>query len=108
MMHQRAVESDVIIVNHHLLFADLAVKDEEFGGVIPEYGVAILDEAHEVEDIAGRYFGMSVSSWQIQDLARDVLALARRKQFGSEELDRVVTMLTDRASLFFSAFHGNE
>src|SRR5579884_3775717 len=105
-MHQRALESDIIIVNHHLFFADLAVKGEELGGIIPDYGVAIFDEAHDIEDVAGQYFGVNVSSWQIQDLARDVLAMGRRKQFGSEELDRVVTTLSDRASLFFSAFDG--
>src|SRR5581483_3397225 len=104
LMHQRALESDIIIVNHHLFFADLAVKDEEFGGIIPEYGAVIFDEAHDIEDVAGQYFGVTVSSYQIPDLARDLLAVARRKQFGSEELDRVVRMLTERAALFFSAF----
>src|SRR5579884_647654 len=108
LMHQRAVESDIIIVNHHLFFADLAVKDEEFGGIIPEYNVVIFDEAHEIEDVAGQYFGVTVSSWQVQDLCRDVMAAGRRKQFGSEELDRVVSTLSERSSLFFSAFDGRE
>ena len=107
-MHQRAIESDIIIVNHHLFFADLAVKEEEHAGIIPEYGVVIFDEAHELEDVAGQYFGVSVSSWQIQDLARDVLAMGRRKQFGSEELDRVVSMLSERAAIFFATFDSFE
>src|ERR1700730_11906083 len=56
-MHQRAAESDILIVNHHLFFADLALKDEEFAGILPEYWAVIFDEAHEIEDVAGQYFG---------------------------------------------------
>ncbi len=54
LMHQRAHESDIIIVNHHLFFADLAVKDEDFGGIIPEYAAVVFDEAHEIEDVVGQ------------------------------------------------------
>jgi ATP-dependent DNA helicase DinG len=104
LMHQRAHESDIIIVNHHLFFADLAVKDEEFGGIIPEYAAVIFDEAHEMEDVAGQYFGMGVSSYQFQELMRDVMAVSRRKQFGSHELDRISIMLEERAERFFSLF----
>ncbi|MEO8027161.1 MAG: ATP-dependent DNA helicase [Bryobacteraceae bacterium] len=103
-MHQLAHESDIIIVNHHLFFADLAVKEEDFGGIIPEYGAVIFDEAHEVEDVAGAYFGVGVSSHQITDLERDIGALARRKDFGSEDLDRILAILSDRSHNFFSLF----
>ena len=72
LMHQKAQESDIIIVNHHLFFADLAVKGDDRGGIIPDYGAVIFDEAHEVEDVAGQYFGVSVSSYQFEELARDV------------------------------------
>src|SRR5438552_5780793 len=59
LMHQRAHESDIIIVNHHLFFADLALKDDEFaGGILPEYHAVVFDEAHELEDVAGQYFGV--------------------------------------------------
>ena len=61
-MHRRAAESDIIIVNHHLFFADLAVRDEAYGGILPEYPAVVFDEAHEIEDVAGQYFGMSVSN----------------------------------------------
>ena len=88
LMHQRAFESDIIVVNHHLLFADLAVKDQEYGGIIPDYAAAILDEAHEIEDVAGQYFGVSISSYQFQELQRDIAAVARRKEFGTQELER--------------------
>ncbi len=107
-MHQKAHESDLIIVNHHLFFADLAVKGEERGAIIPDYGAVIFDEAHEVEDTAGQYFGSGVSSAQIEDLARDTASLAHRKQFGSEELDRTLTTLGDKAAHFFALFGGME
>ncbi len=57
-MHQRAQESDIIIVNHHLFFADMAVKGDDRGAIIPDYGAVIFDEAHDVEDVAGQYFGV--------------------------------------------------
>ncbi len=107
-MHQRALESDIIIVNHHLFFADLAVKGEEFGGIIPEYGTVIFDEAHEIEDVAGQYFGVSISTYQVQDLARDVSAVSRRKEFGSQELDRILDAVQDRAESFFALFGDTE
>jgi ATP-dependent DNA helicase DinG len=107
-MHQQAQQSDLIIVNHHLFFADLAVKGGEMGGIIPEYGAVIFDEAHEIEDVAGQYFGVSVSSYQFEELIRDVGALARRKDFGSSELDRILMTLGDRAGQFLNLFGGTE
>ncbi|MDP8982909.1 MAG: DEAD/DEAH box helicase [Acidobacteriota bacterium] len=103
-MHQRAHESDIIIVNHHLFFADLAVKEEEYAGIIPEYSAVVFDEAHEIEDVAGQYFGSSVSSYQFDELRRDVGAIARQKRLGSPELDRILEMLAARAERFFNLF----
>jgi ATP-dependent DNA helicase DinG len=107
-MHQKANESDIIIVNHHLFFADLAVKETDFGGIIPEYASVVFDEAHDIEDVAGQYFGVSISNYQFQDLQRDVAALSRRKQFGSQELDRILDMMRDRAETFFYLFGESE
>ena len=61
-MRQRAAESDVVIVNHHLLCADAAVRQSAFGEVIPNCRFAIVDEAHQLEDVATQYFGLSVSN----------------------------------------------
>jgi len=109
LMHQRALASDLIIVNHHLFFADLALKDGDFaGGIIPEYSAVILDEAHEIEDIAGQYFGVSVSNYQVQELLRDIGAVARRKNFGSQELDRILVAVGDAAMRFFLLFGTTE
>jgi ATP-dependent DNA helicase DinG len=108
-MHYRAGESDIIIVNHHLFFADLAVKEEEgSAGVLPEFHAVVFDEAHEMEDIAGQFFGISVSNYQFQELCRDLGALARRKKFGSAELDRMLIMTEERADQFFALFGKEE
>ena len=107
-MQRRAHESDIIIVNHHLFFADLAVKDTDHGGIIPNYDAVIFDEAHEMEDVAGQYFGLSISNYQILELKRDIVAIARRKNFGTQELDRTLIMLEERAGKFFDIFPASE
>ena len=109
LMHQRALESDIIIVNHHLFFADLALKDEEYaGGILPEYHAVVFDEAHELEDVAGQYFGVTVSSYRFEDLRRDISVLSRTKDFGSVQLDRGLDSLADAAGMFFSLLPQNE
>jgi ATP-dependent DNA helicase DinG len=105
LMHQRAQESDVIIVNHHLFFADLALRDESYeGGILPEYHAVVFDEAHEIEDVAGQYFGVSVSNYQFQDLRRDIAAVGRMKKFGTPELDRILQRLDELTVQFFGLF----
>ncbi|MGH9718673.1 MAG: ATP-dependent DNA helicase [Bryobacteraceae bacterium] len=101
LMQQRAQESDLIIVNHHLFFADLAIKSQQGAGIIPEYDAVIFDEAHELEDVAGQYFGVAVSNYRFQELTRDIGAVARLKQFGSAELDRVLSRVNEVAERFF-------
>jgi len=111
LMHQRAQESDIIIVNHHLFFADLALKDKDKdyeGGILPEYHAVVFDEAHEIEDVAGQYFGVSVSNYRFQELRRDISAVARAKQFGSAELDRILDRLEELATQLFSSLPAPE
>ncbi len=103
-MHRRAAESDIIVVNHHLFFADLAIRDQPFSAILPEYSAVIFDEAHEIEDVAGQYFGISVSNLQIQELVKDTAAVSRRKLFATPELDRGLIQLGDRAEEFFRLF----
>ncbi len=104
-MHQRAAESDIIIVNHHLFFADLSLRGENFeGGILPEYHAVVFDEAHEIEDVAGQYFGVTVSNYRLQDLRRDIAAVGRIKKFGSPELDRVLQRLEELTGQFFALF----
>jgi ATP-dependent DNA helicase DinG len=103
-MHRRAIESNIIVVNHHLFFADLAMRDQSFGAIIPEYSAVIFDEAHEIEDIAGQYFGISISNLQITELIKDTGAVSRRKLFATPELDRGLIQLSDRNERFFGLF----
>lgn len=74
-MRAGAENADVIIVNHHLFFADLSVRGNQFGKVIPDYSTVIFDEAHLIEDIAADYFGFQVSNFQFDELVRDAAAL---------------------------------
>jgi len=108
LMRRRAQESQVIIVNHHLFFADLALRAAELDSVLPDYEAVIFDEAHELEEVAGQYFGLSISNYQIQELCRDTTAWARQKQFCSEELDRIVLTIESRAERFFPLFGDRE
>ena len=105
-MHRRAMESDIIIVNHHLFFADLAIKqqseDAPDAGILPEAGAVIFDEAHELEDVAGSYFGISVSNMRVEELCRDVEISLQRNHLLSPALSGAVKSLRERAAFFFS------
>jgi len=100
-MHRRAADADVIIVNHHLFFADLALRQDDFGSVLPEYSAVIFDEAHEIEDVASDYFGRQVSNYRFEELARDAEQAMRVTQSGKPPLLRRVTRLRERVHAFF-------
>jgi len=100
-MRQRALEADLVIVNHHLLCADLAVKDVGFGEVIPEYDTLVLDEAHLLEDVATQYFGVSVSSYRLEELARDVERELRAARLEGREILREVEAVRHRGDRLF-------
>ncbi|HXW18294.1 MAG TPA: DEAD/DEAH box helicase, partial [Candidatus Acidoferrales bacterium] len=103
-MHRRAQDADLIIVNHHLFFADLAIRQDDFGSILPEYAAVILDEAHEIEDVASDYFGRSVSSHKLEDLARDAEQTLRMLQVAAPTARKSVTRLRERTHAFFEAF----
>jgi len=100
-MRQRAAASDVVIVNHHLLCADAAVRQNNFGEVIPACSRAILDEAHQLEDIATQYFGFSVSNYRFEELARD--EVGRRDDAVVAGFDRPVADMRHRLDLLVHA-----
>ena len=85
---RKALEADIIVVNHHLFFADMALKDTGFGELIPEADAIIFDEAHQIPDIASDYFGESLSSRQLQELAKDINVLYRTVLKDAEQLDK--------------------
>src|SRR5271154_2371436 len=105
-MRRRAMESDIIIVNHHLFFADLAIKLQADGapdaGILPEVGAVIFDEAHELEDVAGNYFGISVSNLRVENLARDVESSMQHHRMLSASLSGALGSLRERSQFFFS------
>jgi ATP-dependent DNA helicase DinG len=108
LMHQRAGEADLLIVNHHLFFADLALRDQEFGSILPAYAAVIFDEAHEIEEVASQHFGVAVSTYKVEELARDIEAVARLGQFGSKELRRVLDAVRERGRNFFELLPGGD
>jgi ATP-dependent DNA helicase DinG len=111
-MRRRAAESDIIIVNHHLFFADLSIKLEAEGapdaGVLPDCGAVIFDEAHELEDIAGNYFGISVSNLRMDDLTRDVEQMLQKEKLYTPQMSGAIQSVRERSQLFFSLLPANE
>ncbi len=106
-MHQRAAESDVNIENHHHIFADLALKQMEFASLLPEYEALVFDEAHDMEDVATRYFGIQVSNFRVDELGRDTEATLKQKAIPGPEAMPVLSSVGEmrrRSTTFFELF----
>ncbi len=103
-MRQRALEADVVVVNHHLLCADLAVKEGKYGEVIPPYDTLILDEAHLLEDAATSHFGFSISSLRIDDVVRDVERELRAARLEARDVFAEAAQVRARAERLFASF----
>src|SRR5579862_8561599 len=104
---RRALDADIVVVNHHLLLADLALKEEGFGDLLPSVDAVILDEAHQLPDLASEFFGTSVSARQIELLLEDlsgqlqaVAAIgetaAQAIQARAREINRALTLTQQR------------
>jgi ATP-dependent DNA helicase DinG len=107
-MQNRAREADLIIVNHHLFFADLALKQDDFGSILPEYSAVVFDEAHEMEDVASDYFGQQISNFRFEELARDADNAMRLGHFGTPALLRRTQRIREKTRAFFDAFPARE
>jgi ATP-dependent DNA helicase DinG len=103
-MRQRAMDADIVIVNHHLFFADLALRNSEYGQVLPDYSAVIFDEAHLIEDVAAEYFGAQVSSYQMEDLVRDLSLLPVTNVDVNRELTRIGARLARFGDNFWMGF----
>jgi ATP-dependent DNA helicase DinG len=103
-MRQQALESDVVIVNHHLFCADLALRGGDYGSVLPDYSTVVFDEAHELEDVAASYFGSSVSSFRTNELVQDASKLAITSPEEAGELTRALSRFAQRADAFWLTF----
>ncbi len=106
-MRRKALESDIVIVNHHLFFADLSIKQQAAGapdaGILPEAAAVIFDEAHELEDVASQYFGIALSNARFDELARDTESMLRAKQASSSGVESATATLRERSKLFFGS-----
>ncbi len=83
---RRAQEADLVVVNHHLICADFALRDDGFGELLPTADAVVVDEAHQLPEVAGNFFGQSVSGRQLLELARDAQLEYRREAGDQPEL----------------------
>ena len=107
-VRQKALESDIIVVNHHLFFADLALRQDDFGSVLPDYSILVFDEAHELEDVATQYFGVMVSNYRIEELIRDTDRVLAETGTSSTFMSGQLAKLAEQSREFFSGFQGRE
>ncbi|HTY63279.1 MAG TPA: ATP-dependent DNA helicase [Acidobacteriota bacterium] len=107
-VRQKALESDIIIVNHHLFFADLALRQGDFASILPDYSVLVFDEAHEIEDVATQYFGVMVSNYRVEELVRDADRVLNETGASSAFLSGQLAKLTERSREFFARFQSRE
>lgn len=103
-MRQRAENADLIIVNHHLFFADLSLRNSNFGRVIPDYGAVIFDEAHLIEDIAADYFGVQISSYQLDEILRDAASMQIANPMTASDIGRQAGKAGGIAEQFWAKF----
>ena len=95
-------------MNHHLFFADLAIRQDDFGSILPEYSAVVFDEAHEIEDVASDYFGRRVSSYRFEELVRDTEAMLRLLKIEGAPLRKHLMRVSERARTFFEHFPERE
>lgn len=94
---RRAQEADILVVNHHLLFADMALKDDGFGELLPGANAFILDEAHQLPETASNFFGVSVGGNQLRELARDTIAEDLKEAGEDKDVPRAADRLEKAA-----------
>ncbi|PIJ51463.1 ATP-dependent helicase [Erwinia sp. OLTSP20] len=109
---RKAMDADVVVVNHHLFLADMVVKESGFAELIPQAEVMIFDEAHQLADIASQYFGQQLSSRQLLDLAKDITIAYRTELRDVQQLQKSADRLAQSAQDFRLAlgepgFRGN-
>ncbi|MCM2679427.1 ATP-dependent DNA helicase [Echinimonas agarilytica] len=94
---KKAQEADVVVINHHLFFADMAIKDTGFGELLPDVDTLIFDEAHQLPDIATLYFGTSLSTRQLTELSKDVEVAYRSEASDQAQLAKAGARLGQAA-----------
>ncbi|MGD8840316.1 MAG: ATP-dependent DNA helicase, partial [Gammaproteobacteria bacterium] len=90
---KRAMDADILVINHHLYFSDQALKEDGFGEILPSAEVLIFDEAHQLPDIAGNFYGQQITLRQIDTLCRDTLEAEAAEAAESRSLGRLCDTL---------------
>jgi len=103
-----AAAADLVVVNHHLFMADLAIRDQGHGEVIPSYEAVIFDEAHQLEEVATQYFGLSVSSWRLSEFKRDTERVLKQAKEMNPGLKKALTFLEHHSESLALNFFGRE
>jgi ATP-dependent DNA helicase DinG len=93
IMRQKAMEADIVVVNHHLFFADLSIRKSDVAAILPDYSAVIFDEAHELEDIATDYFGFHISNFRLAEFVHD-----------ARKLEADVDLVARASDRFFNGF----
>ena len=95
-----AMDADILVINHHLFFSDLAIREEGFGEILPDADVLIFDEAHQLPDIASHFYGQQITSRQLEMLCRDVIDAEVAEATESNSLKRCCDELSKTAADF--------
>ena len=106
-VRRRAESAQLIVVNHHLFFADLALRDTGFASVLPDYDAVIFDEAHQIEDTATLFFGSRLSTAMLERLVRDARGAIHGEKGGKRHETRLLDAVLQHTSNFFSALPTN-
>ncbi|PYR97897.1 MAG: helicase [Acidobacteria bacterium] len=93
LMRQKAMEADIVVVNHHLFFADLAIRKSDVAAILPDYSAVIFDEAHDLEDVATEYFGFHISNYRLAEFIHD-----------ARKLEADVEVVSQASEKFFNGF----
>jgi ATP-dependent DNA helicase DinG len=107
-LRQEAATAEIVVVNHHLFFADLAVRSGGYGQVIPPYEVAVFDEAHLLEETANHYFSIQISSYQILELLRDISLELAAVQQQDPAFQQTLDSLGSLSTQFFDCFPSSD
>ncbi len=107
-MREDAAVADIVVVNHHLFFADLNIRDSVYGEVIPRYDAVIFDEAHNVEETATNYFGHNVSNYRIDEAVRDTTRELASAKTADKDVTVTLSNLSRRSHAFFDSIRGGQ
>ncbi len=101
-VREQAREADLIVVNHHLFFADLAIRDRGHGELLGDYDAVVFDEAHHLEDIATEYFGMNTSIFHFTELSSDIERAMEIEEISNGDVTVALNEMTQKAHAFFT------